>query len=77
MFPRIRIVATLLILALLVATSLSAKTQEVEWAPEAHEAGLLEQLIEWVALHLSPMNPGQGSEHQTKIGSQLDPDGNH
>lgn len=79
MFPRIRIVTALLVMSLLLSTSLNAALSRPRLVPRADQAGLLERLVEWVAAVLSPAEPeDRGPEPaQTKIATQLDPDGNH
>ena len=79
MFPRIRIVTALLVMSLLLSTSLNAALSRPRLVPRADQAGLLERLVEWVAAVLSPAEPGERSPEPapTKLGSQMDPDGNH
>lgn len=79
MFPRIRIVAALLVMSLLLSTGLNAAPSRPHSVPREDQAGLLERLVEWVAVIFSPAEPGdRGPEPaQAKIATQLDPDGNH
>jgi hypothetical protein len=79
MSPKVRFAAALVILTSLFCGGLNALPLGPRATPAEESAGVLTELVQWIVSFFSESRPdGKAPEYpQTRIGSQLDPDGNH